>query len=91
MFSGDPVSWQTFWDSINAAVNLSPTLSAVQKFNYLRAQLKGDAARTIAGLPLTKSNYAQSVAIPSQRTFWSDTQAGECSYAGSPGTIWPNQ
>ena len=32
-----------------------------QKFAYLRAQLEGDAARVIAGFPLTDSNYLPAV------------------------------
>jgi len=38
-------------------------LSGVQKFSYLKAQLEGDAARTISGLPLTERNYASSIAL----------------------------
>ena len=52
-FSGDPLVWQTFWDSFEAAIHSNPSLTGVQKFNYLRAQLQGDAARVIAGFPLT--------------------------------------
>ena len=59
IFTGDPLSWQIFWDSFSAAVDSSPTLGAIQKFNYLRPQLQGDAARTIAGLPLTEAIYSQ--------------------------------
>ena len=66
-FSGDPLSWQSFWDSFDAAVNSNPTLSPIHKFNYLKAQLQGDAARAIAGLPLTEMNYTQSVTLLKQR------------------------
>ena len=66
-FSGDPLSWQSFWDSFDAAVNNNPTLSPIHKFNYLKAQLQGDAARAIAGLPLTEVNYSQSVTLLKQR------------------------
>ena len=66
-FSGDPLTWQTFWDSFEAAVDSNPTLSSVQKFNYLKAQLQADAARAIAGLPLTEANYVQSIALLKQR------------------------
>ena len=66
-FSGDPLSWQLFWDSFEAAVDTNPTLSPIHKFNYLKAQLQGDAARAIAGLPLTEMNYAQSVTLLKQR------------------------
>ncbi|XP_065886666.1 uncharacterized protein [Dysidea avara] len=66
-FSGDPLSWQTFWDSFNAAVHTNPALGGIQKFNYLKAQLQGDAARAIAGLPLTELNYQHSVALLEER------------------------
>ena len=62
-FSGESLQWQTFWDSFEAAVHSNPHLTGVQKFNYLRAQLHGDAAQAIAGFPLTDSNYAHSIAI----------------------------
>ena len=52
VFTGDPLMWQPFRDSFDSAVHNSPSLSKVQKFNYLRAQLQGDASRVIAGLPL---------------------------------------
>lgn len=65
-FSGNPLTWQSFWDCFDAAVNSNPTLSPIHKFN-LKAQLQGDAARTIAGLPLTEINYAQSITLLKQR------------------------
>ena len=67
IFTGDPLSWQTFWDSFSAAVDTSPTLGAIQKFSYLRAQLQEDAARTIAGLHLTETNYSHSVSLLKER------------------------
>lgn len=67
IFSGDPLTWQSFWDSFDAAVHSNPTLNPVQKFNYLRSQLQGDAARTIAGLPLTEPNYGQSISLLKER------------------------
>lgn len=60
-FSGNPLHWLTFWDSFDVAVNSNPNLEGVQKFNYLRAQLTGDASRAIAGFPLTNNNYAQAI------------------------------
>jgi len=35
----------------------------MQKFNYLKAQLKGDVARTIAGIPLCDQKYFHSVTL----------------------------
>ena len=66
-FSGDPLMWQTFWDSFSAAVHTNPNLTGVQKFNYLRAQLKGDAIRVVAGFPLTDVNYQHSITLLRER------------------------
>lgn len=55
--------WQPFWDSFEAAVHSNPNLTGVEKFNYLRAQLEGEAARTAGGFPLTNANYEQSISL----------------------------
>ena len=62
-FNGNLLQWQTFWDSFTAAVDSNADLSLVQKFGYLRAQLLGDAANAISGLPLTDANYIHSVTL----------------------------
>ena len=62
-FSGNPLEWQSFWDPFSTAIYLNPNLSGVKKFNYLKAQLQGDALRTIAGLPLTELNYQHSISL----------------------------
>lgn len=67
IFSGDPLTWQSFCDSFDATVHNNPMLDGVQKFNYLRAQLQGDAARVIAGLPLTTANYNNAMTLPTDR------------------------
>ena len=59
--------WQTFWDSFNAAVHTNPNLSGDQKFNYLQAQLKGDATRVVADIPLTDANYQHSIVLLRER------------------------
>ena len=63
VFTGEPLDWQPFWDCFEAAIHANPSLSAVQKLSYLRAQLRGEAARTIAGLPLTNTNYGHSISL----------------------------
>ena len=67
IFSGDPLVWQPFHDSFDSAIHNCPALSKVQKFNYLKAQLQGDASRAIAGLPLTEANYDHAIALLTQR------------------------
>ena len=66
-FGGDPLKWQTFWDSFDSAVHSNNVLTNVQKLNYLRAHLEGEAARAIAGFPLTSVNYQQSLDLLKDR------------------------
>ena len=55
--------WQSFHHSFYAAVHNCPSLSKLQKFDYLIAQLHGDTSRTIAGLPLTETNYNNAIEL----------------------------
>ena len=67
IFNGNPLKWQTFWDSYKAAVHDNTSLCDIQRFNYLKAHLAEEAARSIEGLPLTDTNYAQSIKILEER------------------------
>ena len=42
-------------------------LSAVEKFNYLKSYLEGEALRSIDGLPLSEANYLASLDILKRR------------------------
>ena len=66
-FSGDPLTWQSFWDSFEAAVHSNSVLDDVQKFNYLRAQLHDEASHAISGFTLTSANYQQAVSLLQER------------------------
>ena len=66
-FSGDPIAWQNFWDSFKTTIHLNHTLHDVQKFNYLKAQLTGDAAIGIQGFPITSANYKHSIDLLIER------------------------
>ena len=66
-FEGDPLKWQTFWDSFESAVDTNDVLTDIQKLNYLRAHLEGEAARAVAGFPLTSANYQQSLDVLRER------------------------
>ena len=67
VFSGDSLNWQSFWDCFEAAIHCNPSLTGVQKLNYLRAQLQGDASRVVAGFTLTSANYEHSVTLLRER------------------------
>jgi len=62
-FSGDPLGWQTFWDSFQTAIHSNPKLTGVEKFNYLRSLLDGETYRTVSGFTLTNPNYDQSISL----------------------------
>ena len=62
-FNGDITKWASFWDSFDSAIHSNPSLSSVDKFNYLNSFLESTAAESIAGLTLTAKNYEEAIAI----------------------------
>ena len=54
-FDGNILKWQEFWDMYEATINLNPALQPVDKFNYLKVQLLGEAKEVISGLEITSS------------------------------------
>ncbi|XP_006815922.1 uncharacterized protein LOC100369222 [Saccoglossus kowalevskii] len=62
-FNGNILQWVSFYDAFKSAVHSDSNLEDVQKFQYLRAQLTGEAARAIEGLQLTDSNYRHAIQI----------------------------
>jgi hypothetical protein len=56
-FSGSYTEWTSYWDLFEASVNRNNTLTDSQKRNYLKASVKGDAARLIASLTVSDANY----------------------------------
>ncbi|XP_014676029.1 PREDICTED: uncharacterized protein LOC106816010 [Priapulus caudatus] len=63
-FDGNVMTWFSFWDSYEAAVHKREDLAPVEKFNYLRSVLKGDAYRAISGMELSNANYKNALRIP---------------------------
>jgi len=66
-FNGDVKRFRSFWDSFDSAINKNPSLSAVDKFNYLHILLEGSAARSIQGLALLETNYPAAIDIIQDR------------------------
>ena len=67
-FNGDLTKWMTFWDTFESAVHNNPTLSSIDKFNYLNSLLESAAAaEAIAGLTLMSANYEEAIATLRQR------------------------
>ncbi len=62
-FGGDLKEWTTFADTFEASVGSDSRIDDIQKFQYLRGQLDGEALLTIAGLPLTSGNYREAMEL----------------------------
>ena len=62
-FRGELLKWQEFWDSFESNASLNP----VEKMNYLRAKLEGEAEEAILGLTLTNANYEEAIRLLQKR------------------------
>ena len=71
-FGGNITEWNQFWDEYKQSIHLNPTLTRVQKFNYLVSYLQGVAYKSIQGLSVTEENYEQAISILKER--FSDNQ-----------------
>ena len=60
-FNGNLTKWEIFWSSFESSIHLNPTLTTVDKFQYLSSLLEGPAYAAIAGLKITGPNYAQAI------------------------------
>ncbi|CAC5414706.1 unnamed protein product [Mytilus coruscus] len=69
MVDGGVIQWSTFhiWDSYESTIHFNSSLTPIQKFSYLKAQLLGTAAQTIAGFALTHGNYETAVCLLRER------------------------
>lgn len=66
-FDGNPTEWAAFWDSFASAIDKNPDLEDVQKFNYLKSYLQGNAARALGGIQATNENYAEAISMLKDR------------------------
>ena len=55
-FNGDVLRWQEFWDTFEAAIH-NTDYSPVDKLNYLKSRLTGEALDAFSGYQLSNSNY----------------------------------
>ena len=62
-FNGDKLKWVEFWLSFETSVHKNDSLSNIEKFNYLRNKLSGDAKSAITGLSLSNENYIVALKI----------------------------
>ncbi|CAB3993299.1 Hypothetical predicted protein, partial [Paramuricea clavata] len=60
-FKGDPIKFQSFWDSFEITIHNNENLSDVSKMSNLISLLEGPAYSAVAGLSLTSANYKSAV------------------------------
>ena len=65
-FDGEVMKWREFWDQFEASVDKT-SYSPIDKFNYLKSKLRGDALSAISGYELSNSNYSVVVDVLKQR------------------------
>ena len=66
-FSGDKMRWKEFWDTFEATVDHNPSLTDIEKLNYLTSKLIGESKSAVSGILLSKENYRVAVEILKER------------------------
>ena len=66
-FTGKPTEWPTFIESFETAVDSNGALSNIQKFQYLKGYLLGQAEKCIEGFLLTNDNYTETLNLSKER------------------------
>ena len=56
-FTGCYTDWMSFIDLFKASIDSNSQLTNSEKLNYLRACVKGDAAKLINSITITDTNY----------------------------------
>ncbi|XP_036142125.1 uncharacterized protein LOC118645357 [Monomorium pharaonis] len=56
-FSGDPLAWESYRDLFLSLVGDVPDLAPVQKLQYLKTTLSGEAAETVANMEMTSAGF----------------------------------
>lgn len=56
-FSGRYDEWFPFLDTFTSVIHANASINSVQKFQYLKASLTGDASNVISSLEISDTNY----------------------------------
>ncbi|XP_058827602.1 uncharacterized protein LOC131687527 [Topomyia yanbarensis] len=57
-FDGDYMQWLAFHDTFLALIHSNSEVPDIQKFHYLRAAVKGEAAQLIESIGISSANYS---------------------------------
>ena len=67
VFNGDILKWQEFWGMFDTSINSNHSISDIDRFNYLKRYLSGNAQETISGLTLSSENYREAIHLLKDR------------------------
>jgi len=65
-FTGDVLKWKEFWDAFEASIDKFK-YAPIDKLNYLKLKLRGEALEAISGYQLSNDNYAAVVEVLKRR------------------------
>ena len=60
-FSGEPHTWQRFWDVFERNIHKNKALEPIDKFDYLIGLLHGPAVTAFQGFEVTGANYEEAI------------------------------
>lgn len=61
IFSGEYTEWPSFYDLYCSTIHESTSLNPVQKFQYLKGQLRGEAEKLLRHISITEANYMEAL------------------------------
>ena len=67
IFKGSPLEWQGFWDQFEVSIHRNESISDIDRFNYLKRYLSGQALSAISGLSLNAENYKEAITLLKDR------------------------
>ncbi|KAG7199850.1 hypothetical protein KM043_016905 [Ampulex compressa] len=59
LFNGEYEQWYPFRDMFHSLIHGNSSLPSIQKFQYLKSSLKGEAAQVIHSLEISEANYPE--------------------------------
>ena len=65
-FTGDVLKWKEFWDAFEASI-AKFKYAPIDKLNYWKSKLRGEALEAISGYQLSNENYAAAVEVLKKR------------------------
>ena len=66
-FYGDSIQYMNFWNTFKVAIHDNESLSKIEKFNYLKSCLGGNAASAVEGFTISEENYDSALNILEKR------------------------